>query len=168
MALSYIRDLAEELIDRYQTRNPYEICKELDIDVVYDDIGSLKGLYTIIMDCKFILINKNLNEYTKKIICAHELGHELLHHEFAEDKIIKEFMIYDMKNRPEYEANVFACHILLDDKEVYDYAKDGYDAQQIAGILNSDVNLVLLKLNEMIGEGYNLNNVNIPRSNFLK
>jgi len=168
MALTYIRDLAEELIDRYGTRNPFKLCKELDIDVVYDDIGSLKGLYTIIMDCKFILINANLNKYMKKIVCAHELGHEFLHHEFAQDKIIKEFMIYDMKSRPEYEANIFACHILLDDKEVYNYAKDGCDAQQIANLLNSDVNLVSLKLNEMICDGYNLRNVNISRSNFMK
>lgn len=157
-----------ELVRKHGTRNPFRLCKEVGIEIVYDDLGSLKGIYTILFDTKYILINQSLNTPMRKIVCAHELGHDQLHHEFAEDKMIKEIMVYDMKSRPEYEANLFACHILLDEKNVYKYAKQGYNAQQIANILNTDDNIVLLKLNEMIRCGYDLHNVGTPKSNFLK
>ena len=37
-----------------------------------------------------------------------------------------------MKSRPEYEANTYAAHLLLDGEEVYSLAMDGYDLVQIA------------------------------------
>ena len=79
-----------------------------------------------------------------------------------------EFELYDMKNRPEYEANIFASEILLDTDEILDYIYNyGYDVQQIAAVMRSDVNLVALKISSLNREGYQLR---IPdyKSNFLK
>ncbi len=72
-----------------------------------------------------------------------------------------------MKSRPEYEANMYAAELLLDDTEIISLAKDGYDMQQVAGILKTDINLVALKMAGMNYRGYDLRIGLEPKSNFL-
>ena len=59
-------------------------------------------------------------------------------------------------NRMEYEANLFAAHISLSDEDSLELAERGYDTQQIARTLNSDINLVALKSDTLISQGYRL------------
>lgn len=54
-----------------------------------------------------------------------------------------------MKDTTEYEANAFASQILLENDEVYTLAKQGYDVVTIAQMLGADINLMLIKLQEM-------------------
>ena len=103
----------------------------------------------------------------QQIVCAHELGHDALHRQFAKDGGLREFMLYDMKSRPEYEANMYAADLLLDDEEVMELAKDGYDMQQVAGILNTDINLIGLKMASMNYRGFDLRIGIEPKSDFL-
>ena len=76
--------------------------------------------------------------------------------------------LYDMKSRPEYEANVFASQILLPDDDVleliYNY---GYDAEKIARQLNSDINLVALKVASLNQQGHGFRQID-HNSTFLK
>ena len=88
----------------------------------------------------------------------HELGHDALHREEA-TKVggFKEFEIFNMRdNRMEYEANLFAAQISLSDEDFLELAERGYDTQQIARTLNSDINLVALKADTLISQGYRL------------
>lgn len=57
-------------------------------------------------------------------------------------------------NRMEYEANLFAAQISLSDEDSLELAERGYDTQQIARTLNSDINLVALKSDTLISQGY--------------
>jgi Zn-dependent peptidase ImmA (M78 family) len=100
-------------------------------------------------------------------VCAHELGHDQLHRVFASDNYFREFALYDMTLRPEYEANVFAAELLLPDEDIIDLITLGYDNAQIAQALNSDTNLVGIKVSALSNRGYNYR---IPdfRSDFLK
>lgn len=54
----------------------------------------------------------------------------------------------------EYEANVFASQISLPDEDILNYIEKGYDIQQIASAMNSDINLVALKNDTLISQGY--------------
>ena len=45
--------------------------------------------------------------------------------------------------------NLFAAELLLDTKEMFDAARAGYTAEQIAAALGADVRLVTLKLSAM-------------------
>ena len=56
----------------------------------------------------------------------------------------------------EYEANLFAAQISLSDEDSLKLAERGYDTQQIARTLNSDINLVALKADTLISQGYQL------------
>lgn len=156
------------LIRRSETRDPFRIAKEQGIMVRFcDNWTSLKGLYTIIKRKRVIIINSNLPEYLRKIVCAHELGHDMLHRHLAKQEALREFMLYDMTCRPEYEANMVAADLLLDDDEVHGLACEGYDMGQIAAELCTDINLVGIKIGNMNTRGHDFNICDRPRGDFL-
>lgn len=105
----------------------------------------------------------------ENIVLLHELGHDLLHREeAAKNGGFKEFEIFDMReNRLEYEANIFVAQIALPDDEFLDYCERGYDMQQIARAMHSVINLVGLKADTLISQGYRLRPQEYKR-NFLK
>lgn len=168
MSVNCIYDSVQSKIKKSRTRNPFTIAEDNGIMLIFDsNLNKMKGMYTIIKRNRIIIINDNMPERMQQIVCAHELGHDALHREFARNGGLREFMLYDMKSRPEYEANMFAADLLLEDDDMMELAKDGYDMQQVAGMLNTDINLVGLKMASMNYRGYDLRIGIEPRSDFL-
>lgn len=158
-----------KILRNSDSRNPFTIARDLGIMVLFDEsLSKLKGMYCVIKRNRIIIINSNMPENVQKIVCAHEIGHDVLHRELAKSGALQEFVLYDMKSRPEYEANMFAAELLLDDSDVYNLAVEGYDMQQIAGELETDINLVGLKMTNMNNRGYNFNIGIEPKGDFLK
>ena len=169
MSVNCICDSVQSKIKKSRTRNPFIIAEDNGIMLIFDsNLNKMKGMYTIIKRNRIIIINDNMPERMQQIVCAHELGHDALHRQFAKDGGLREFMLYDMKSRPEYEANMYAADLLLDDEEVMELAKDGYDMQQVAGILNTDINLIGLKMASMNYRGFDLRIGIEPKSDFLR
>ena len=169
MSIEYLSNVGSRLVKRCDTRNPFEMAKDLGIKIIQtNEFKQLKGVYRVIKRNRFIFLNSNLNERMKRIVCAHELGHDQLHRSLAMGDGLMEFMLYDMRSRQEYEANMVAAEILLSDEDVleliYDYH---YDTEQIAGQLNSDINLVSMKTEMLRLKGYDLRQTE-HRNNFLK
>jgi len=168
MSTDYIHKTASRLLKRCNTREPFKIARMLGVNVWYrNDFVSLKGMYKVIERNRFIFVNSGLDEYERRVIIAHELGHDALHRELAVDGALHEFVLYDMKTRPEYEANVFAADILLDEEKIISLAERGFDETQIAMKLGVNINLLLIKLNEMNKQGYSFNLSRAPRGDFL-
>ena len=114
--------VGEKLVKRCGSRDPFEIARQLGINVMLcENFGSLKGMYRVIKRNRFIFLNNSLDENMLRIVCAHELGHDQLHRNMAKTTPIHEFMLYDMKSKPEYEANIVAAEILMDSDEVLRY-----------------------------------------------
>ncbi len=159
----------QKLIKKYNTTNPFEIAAESGIMIkMCDNFKELKGLYTIIKRKRIIMLNSSLPKEKLKIVCAHELGHDMMHREFAKNKIMQEFVLYDMSARTEYEANLFAANILIGDSELSELACDyGYDMEQIAKNLNTDINLVGIKIADMNYRGFDFKLATTPERNFL-
>lgn len=152
-----ITNLAVQLQRRFDTRNPFRIAERLGIDVIYtDQLKRLKGMYRVIKRNRFIILNSKNSERMSRIVCAHELGHDQLHRRFAGDQALQEFELYDMSTRREYEANIFAAGLLLDTDELLEMIADGYDTLQIASATETDINLVALRVNCLIQDGYRL------------
>ncbi len=147
---------ANSLVKEYGTRDPFKIVDALGIIVKYCDLGHLRGAYKVINRISFIFLNKNLGETEQRIVLLHELGHDRLHKAHAiRAGGFQEFQIFDMTNRRmEYEANVFAAQLELDDEEFLDYCERGFDTQQIAAAMHSDINLIALKADTMRSQGY--------------
>ena len=60
-----------------------------------------------------------------------------------------EFDLLDAAGRCEYEANVFAAALLLDDDELLERLHNGEDIQSIARAMDVHVDLLLLRLQTM-------------------
>ena len=164
----YIQNVANELIKKFDTRDPFQLCQAIGVEVFYADLGSLKGMYKYLKKNRFAVINENLDSFTKTLVCAHELGHDILHQNLARTVCLQEFILYDMRSRPEYEANLFASEILLPDDIILSLARDGYDIEQISKELCTDINLIALKVSSMNTRGYRFNNTIDARSDFLR
>lgn len=164
----YIQNVANKLIKKFDTRDPFKLCEAIGVEVFYADLGSLKGMYKYLKKNRFAVINENLDPFTKTLVCAHELGHDILHQNLARKVCLQEFILYDMKSRPEYEANLFASEILLPDDIILSLARDGYDIEQISKELCTDINLIALKVSSMNTRGYRFNNTIDAKSDFLR
>ena len=62
---------------------------------------------------------------------------------------------------------MFAANLLIDEQEVLEMAREGYDVVYIAKELNLNVNILLVKLNEMSKKGYDLRVPYEPSRKFL-
>lgn len=164
----YIQNVANKLIKKFDTRDPFQLCQAIGVEVFYADLGSLKGMYKYLKKNRFAVINENLDPFTKTLVCAHELGHDILHQNLARKVCLQEFILYDIKSRPEYEANLFASEILLPDNIILNLARDGYDIEQISKELCTDINLIALKVSSMNTRGYRFNNTIDAKSDFLR
>lgn len=107
--------LARDIKHAWQTSNPYEIAERLGIVVLHRDTNlkdftaqtiKFPGYPTIIS------INNAYTELSQKVLCAHELGHALLH-----EDCINHFAITskNVTKNVEQEANLFAIALLTDD-----------------------------------------------------
>ena len=169
MANSRLLEIGSRLVEQFDTRDPFIIAKELGIQIMnVDTLRRLKGAYNVIQGTRWIFLNGNLSEQKRKMVCAHEIGHDQLHRELAMNSGLAEYTLYDMQTRAEYEANIVAAEILLPDEEVLEYIYDyQYDVQQIAEALGSDINLIALKCMVLSQKGHDLRSVD-HRSDFLK
>ena len=169
MTAEYLSKVGSALVRRCDTRDPFKIAKELGIEVLFcEGFGPLKGMYRVVKRNRFIFINQDMSEQMQRIVCAHELGHDQLHRSLAKNNAIQEFMLYDMRSTPEYEANIVASEILLDTDEILEYIYHyDYTSEQIARVMETDINLVALKIAHLAETGYNLRRIE-HRSDFLR
>jgi len=167
LSKEYIKKDVEKLIKRCGSRDPFEICASIGLNVRFADLGNLKGMYKYYKRNRYALINSELDENMQKIVCAHELGHDRLHQHFAKDHCLQEFMLYDMRSRPEYEANLFASELLIADDDILEFVNEGCDIEQTARSLNTDVNLVAIKLASMNTRGFGFIISTTHKSDFL-
>jgi len=158
---------ARRLVRRCETNDPFRIAREAGAEIFFRDLGKLKGMYACIKRNRYIVINQHMNPWLQKLVCAHELGHDQFHRALATNRWMQEFMLYNMNQRPEYEANVFAAELLLRDKDIIELSDGGLDIEQIARAVYSDVNLVALKLGLLSQKGYNFRQFDY-KSDFLK
>ena len=166
---SQIIACANRLVADCGTRDARRIAAELGIEIMPRPFRRQRGVYKIILNNPFIFLKDDLDPVMAGIVLSHELGHDRLHRAEAERSGgFREFNIFDMRdNRMEYEANIFASQLMLPDDEVLEHIGNGFDIQQIAAVMGSDINLVALKIDTLISQGCLLRRQE-HRSDFLK
>ncbi len=161
-----IMDKANKLIRKVGSREPEDIAKQLGIIIMPVPFTKQKGVYKVIERNRFIFIKEDLCPEMRKIVLLHEIGHDVLHR--GEAKMFQEFNIFDMKNdRMEYEANSFAAEVALSDEKILEYIYQGCDIGVIAKCMNSDINLVALKVANFNRRGYSFRQQD-DKTDFLK
>lgn len=159
---------ADDLLEKYNTRNPTVLADELSVKVLYRNFNEQKGIFTVVEDVPFVFINNNLEDEVLNMVLIHELAHFLLHlDELGTSPLLVDGDIFDKNNnRQEYEANLFASQILLPEDEILSLVYGGYTQFEIALSLRVDVNLVALKIETLIHQGHNLRKLDYKR-NFM-
>ena len=88
MSADDIHGMAEEL-KKAHGDDPAEIAEDLGIKIIKNyEFKKLYGLYTIIKRRRVIIINGNLEPAAERVVLAHELGHDRLHRELAENRAV--------------------------------------------------------------------------------
>ncbi|WP_225434140.1 ImmA/IrrE family metallo-endopeptidase [Peribacillus tepidiphilus] len=117
--MNWIMRTINKEIKKHKTNNPFEIAKNRNIIIRYFSLGQTLGFYMKNVRHQVITINSDIEDYLKKFVCAHELGHAILHPDENTPFLHKNTLF--SKNRIEREANEFAVHLLLYDKNFEDY-----------------------------------------------
>lgn len=116
-----IPKIVKNLVKKYETIDPFKLCYYLGIIVLYKDLGETKGYFEKILGKKVIVLNEKLDEFSMRVVLAHELGHALLH----SSKYVQFMQSYSLLPKTsllENEANKFAAELLINEKiEDYEY-----------------------------------------------
>ena len=104
--------LAREIKEVWKTNDPYVIAERLGIAVLHrkNNIPGFTAQTVKISGYPTIIsINDTYTEFSKKVLCAHELGHALLH-----ENCVNHFAVINSNatSNLEQEANLFAVALL--------------------------------------------------------
>ncbi|MDA2567072.1 ImmA/IrrE family metallo-endopeptidase [Bacillus cereus] len=102
----------DELLRRYNTRDPFLIAKAKDIVVIFEDLGDIFGYYHKVSRIPFIHINDRLSYRNQVFTCVHELGHVIFHPGENTPQLSLVSLLSEI--RIEAEANYFATRFLID------------------------------------------------------
>ena len=159
---------SQALIERYGTRDPFEIADRLGYYVRLMNTRKQKGFCKILLGNCFIFINVNLSPQMKRMTCAHELGHLLLHKDTLKKEVfLAEMELFDITDRRELEANQFAASLLISDEELLQVLQEGHDVVAAASILDVNVNMLMVKLLTMNQYGYEFDLPFFPKAEFM-
>ncbi|MFD3156677.1 ImmA/IrrE family metallo-endopeptidase [Haloimpatiens sp. FM7330] len=110
-----IKHIVEGLSNLYETKDPLELCGCLNIKIMKSYLDDeIKGLFQKTPNgFEIIHLNTNLTEEEEKYICAHELGHALLHNDMSLQFFLDNKL--QVKNKYEIQADKFAAELLIED-----------------------------------------------------
>lgn len=165
---AHIIEAVEKLVKKYDTKDPYELCRALGIKIhFYNMEKKLKGFFFYQSRQKNIVIDSNVNEVLERILIAHELGHAVLHTKIAMMKGFQEMEVLDGSSLEEDEANFFAAELLLDDNEVLENLSE-YSFFETAQRLFVPAALLDYKFSLLHEKGKRVDSMYIRKSDFLK
>lgn len=146
------RETAARLIKKYESNCPFEIAKQRGISILYEALGGALGYYNCYKRVQFIHINNDISESLQRFVCAHELGHALLHRD-ANTPFLKKNTFFST-DKIEVEANTFAVELLLPDECIYEYKDTSATIKEVAlsyGIPEEMSHLKIKNFNHLIG-----------------
>ena len=116
-----IKAIVEKLMKKHKTNCPFTLAKKMNINILYENLGTTMGYFN--KDCRFrfIHINQSLNEEENTFTCAHELGHAIVHPN-VNTPFLKRHTLFSV-DKIEREANTFAVELLLPDNLLQENAE---------------------------------------------
>ncbi len=113
-----IKKKANYLAKKYNSRNPFEIIKNLNAIVVFYPLNGVRGFYQYFQRNNIIYIDERLSRQEQILVCAHELGHMLLHRDT--NALFMDSRTHFCTDKYENEANTFAAELLIPDSLIYE------------------------------------------------
>lgn len=120
-----IKRLAERLVRKFGTRDPFRIAEDLDYTIIYTPLVGVRGFYQYLKRCHIIYLDSGLDDNTARFVCAHELGHSILHRGL--NRIFMDTRTFIVTGRYEKEADRFAVDLLHSDEDLQPYLSRSCD-----------------------------------------
>ena len=115
--MSNIKDKVNTIISQHRTSDPFKLCELMNIPVYDLELPeSVNGMYTRMCNKDIVILNNALEDYKRLSVCAHELGHVILHEGLNCLDIERNTNFFASKF--EYEADLFAAYLLINDETV--------------------------------------------------
>lgn len=137
-----IKIAIESLCEKYKTRAPFALASCKNILVLLEPLGSIRGYYNKLYRQKMIHINADLSVEEQRRVCAHELGHAILHPESNTQFL--QTSTYFCVGKLEKEANFFAIDLLYPDEEMEEYLN--FSIPELSACLNISEQLIRYRL----------------------
>lgn len=173
MSIFQISHEVQRLKAKYGETDPFKLCAAMGIMVSLEPMGNsekdCKGFFIAQSRIKLITINDDLSQALQGVICAHELGHAVLHARASRVNAFHDFALFDSTGIQEYEANIFAADFLMPDEDVLELLNDDLSFFGAAAQLGVPAELLDFKFRIMKRKGYKM--IDPPlmaNSNFLK
>ena len=115
-----IKGTVETLIKKYNTTDPFAIANALGIRIVYENLGAIYGYFDVHFRIKKIHLNNSIDESLLPFVCAHELGHSVLHPDLN-TPFLSKYTLFSI-DKIERQANTFAVELLLSDDILTEYS----------------------------------------------
>ena len=137
-----IPQAVEALVRTHKTRNPFEIVKGMNVILVNYPLEGIRGFYQYFQRNNIIYIDEGLTDSEKLFVCAHEIGHMILHKK-------ANFIFMDSNtnfntDKYENEADCFAINLLISDSLLIEYQE--YSIDQLSRIFGYKKELIELRL----------------------
>lgn len=174
MQLKDIVTTVNRLKRKYRTRDPVKLCEQLGVRLEYIPMGKrdldCKGFFVVIDRIRCIVINRDLDADTMRIVLFHELGHAVLHWRLAGRGVqpFSDFALFDATTATEYEANIFAAEYLMDTDDVLDALNEDQSFFSAAASLGVPAELLDFKFRIMKRQNYAVQPPLEANSAFLK
>lgn len=120
------RTAAGQLVRRHGTRNPFQIAHEMGYLTLMVPLRSLRGFYCYTNRCHIIYVNEALDEVQSQLVCAHELGHKMLHQGL--NRLFMDHCTYMVTGKYERDAHRFSVELLYGDEELQPFLSLGAEA----------------------------------------
>lgn len=137
-----IKKKADELARKFQTRNPFEIVRGLNVILVFVPLIDTRAFYQYFQRNNIIYIDENLPRHEQVFECAHELGHMLLHKKA--NAIFMDTRTSFNTDKYENEADTFAMDFLVDDVTLLEHCN--CTTEQVSRLLGYEKRLIELRL----------------------
>lgn len=137
-----IKKKADMLARKHCSRNPIEIVRGLNVILVFMPLVGIRGFYQYFQRNNIIYIDENLPYHEQLFVCAHEIGHMLLHKKA--NAIFMDSRTFLNSSRYEQEADLFAVHLLIDDDIILEHSD--CTVEQLSRLLGYERELIKLRL----------------------
>ncbi|GIM44457.1 ImmA/IrrE family metallo-endopeptidase [Collibacillus ludicampi] len=141
--MQLIKGTVEKLIKKYRTNNPFEIASQRNILVLFERLGDILGYFHTYKRIPMIHINSDLNEREQRFVCAHELGHSILHRH-VNTPFLRKNTLFSI-DRIEREANQFALELLIPDQVIYEFQNTNMTIYELVATYGVPQDLAHLK-----------------------
>lgn len=136
-----VRRLVAYYIRHYGTSNPFEIAKQMKIEVQFGPLGEYAGCYLFAKNHRCIFINDCLDGPELLFVMGHELGHAIMH---------RKQNCYFLRNctyldsSVEREANLFSAYMVITDEFLS--SRESCNSVEIAELYGCDYRTIDLRL----------------------